>query len=250
MLLLARHLLLCLCGRKEEHLDINVAEQVLHVPKVALGARETSWCLTLPGSCHGQKHHLKGSEPRGDRGYPWEETHLQARLIDWDNDDDADAVAIDKKDLLFYERVGEEFYLHNLTNFRLPQNVTEASQLDVADWDGDGIHDLLFFDQAGFQVWMSRRLADGSFEPPIALLSIRVPPHTYESEVKVDFFQAIDWDGDGDLDVLLGGYSFAIYLEHAHGELVQRGEGGESEKGPFDHLFQRTRQDSEIDARG
>ena len=166
------------------------------------------------------------------------------------NDDDADAVAIDKKDLLFYERVGEEFYLHNLTNFRLPQNVTEASQLDVADWDGDGIHDLLFFDQAGFQVWMSRRLADGSFEPPIALLSIRVPPHTYESEVKVDFFQAIDWDGDGDLDVLLGGYSFAIYLEHAHGELVQRGEGGESEKGPFDHLFQRTRQDSEIDARG
>ncbi|CAK8993365.1 unnamed protein product [Durusdinium trenchii] len=227
-----RNSLLTMHQRFEE----DFAQELLKI-KVLSDAEETSSCLRLPDSCHGQKHLLRGSEPRGWDGYPWEAQemyYVKARLMDWDNDDDADAVAIDKKDLLFYERVGEEFYLHNLTNFRLPQNVTEASQLDVADWDGDGIHDLLFFDQAGFQVWMSRRLADGSFEPPIALLSIRVPPHTYESDVKVDFFQAIDWDGDGDLDVLLGGYSFAIYLEHAHGELVQ----WDNERSPFKQLFQ------------
>jgi len=67
----------------------------------------------------------------------------------------------------------------------------------VADWDGDGRPDLITHKHyMDGRVLLHRQAADGRFEPPVKLLHF--PSHLAGPSV-------VDWNGDGRLDILLGG---------------------------------------------
>jgi hypothetical protein len=147
-------------------------------------------------------------------------------LDDWDDDG--------RVDILFGEEYGHFFWLPNLgtrkqPDFRYYQMVFGADGLPidtgcilapkVTDWDGDGVKDLLagtewnrivFFKNVGTNrdrklVYKGFLRADGQTlqlpTAPVRKGSSAIFQRDYHPVLEV-----VDWDGDGQLDLLAGGY--------------------------------------------
>jgi hypothetical protein len=81
--------------------------------------------------------------------------------------------------------------------------------LRVVDWDGDGWDDLVAGCGDGSVQWCRNRgpLADGyDYDPPAVLVARddRIDPAGWRGTLAS--IDVVDWDGDGDLDILLGDY--------------------------------------------
>eukprot|EP00435_Cladocopium_sp_Y103_P042398 s3485_g11.t1 len=188
---------------------------------VSLSRGQTSWCQAEPGSCAGRRHRLK--EPRridlNDRQAAGINIHRVARFLDWDGDSDLDFVAVycdgvpNASDsdvsmcrLGFFERLANDsFMTHELVRDYIETLKRNYLHVAMADWDGDGAVDLLmatFVNGTLVVSWANRTTALGNGE----VKSINVILADYHSPE--GGMQAVDWDLDGDTDLILGGRYF------------------------------------------
>lgn len=133
--------------------------------------------------------------------------------FDWDGDGDVDLLCADASGVItYFENIGTK----TCPQFAGETYVTESSgrifrpflnQLfaTAVDWDGDGRMDFMLSDEGG-QVGFARNTGrlDGHrapvFEPPVYLR--QKPGDLNLSSLSTPV--AVDWDGDGDLDLVSG----------------------------------------------
>ena len=133
--------------------------------------------------------------------------------MDWDGDGDLDLlVATPQGSILQYARVADDLLLRNYNatkQFRgieIPKSNVEVNVQDVLgwigpkfqgiDWDNDGDLDLLAINRGHtFSFWEN---VEGELIQDIS----RANP--FQNLTDIYALQALDWDGDGDLDLLLG----------------------------------------------
>lgn len=80
----------------------------------------------------------------------------------------------------------------------------------ITDWNGDGVLDVLLGHQDGSITWLPGFARDNGWglEPPLTLLEglpwSALPENRPDKRLKLD---AVDWNADGKLDLLVGDYS-------------------------------------------
>lgn len=138
--------------------------------------------------------------------------------IDWDGDGDLDLLAIDPNHTLtLWEQVEGELF-QDSSPF---QNLTDICAVQAVDWEGDGDLDLVL-GRCNGNLLLVERLAEylhpqEGVEDPFQGVHVT----SYGS------IQAIDWDGDSDIDLFVSGsYALAFFERLSSGALVMRSDGG------------------------
>ena len=152
------------------------------------------------------------------------------KLVDWDGDNRTDLI-IASGDLLNhlgnlrYFQQAPDGQLLELTGADSPFHMISAVEFETADWDEDGDQDLFVPCGRGY----SHRTGWCYFEQlQNSSLSPRTGVANPLSGLPIDTgnrVQAVDWDGDGDLDILYSPYfsSPKLYSRAADMSLVDRG---------------------------
>ena len=195
-----------------------------------------TWCYPRKGGCQGQLRHF--IEEQFERPWlfgvsnPWMYVHSQ--LADWDADGDLDAIAsytIRNPEGTYswffhvFERLTDDQYaIHELPlaggDAWMPRGVNTAFTFAAGDWDADGDTDLLVcsYGSGGHHLV----LLEGSqtmLLPRVLLTnltSVRQPSHKI-----CKYLQAVDFDADGDVDVILDGIRYFERISNSD-ELVER----------------------------
>ncbi|CAL1167703.1 unnamed protein product [Cladocopium goreaui] len=140
------------------------------------------WCQASHGSCVGQRHKFQEDATFKTNVRPLLSGHgHNLRFADWDSDGDVDVLLAENDSLWFYERLpGDAFEKHKL----MTHHLSKWDGFEVADWDGDRRSVVL----AG-------------------VTHIREHPailQTTVSYLTACNMQAVDFDEDGDLDLVMG----------------------------------------------
>lgn len=153
--------------------------------------------------------------------------HSRLDIVDWNNDGLFDlVVGCGRGGMVWYPnrgRVGEpQFPFSKLvsTSDGRPLDVGWSAAPHVVDWDGDGLFDLLVGAEWNRLLFYRNRGRAGEPELEYAgpirtaagkllTLPIEPVPESPEGVFKRDYYPVVetaDWDDDGDLDLLAGGY--------------------------------------------
>ncbi len=144
---------------------------------------------------------------------------IGATAVDWDDDGDLDLV-LGSFDGYFFVRLNEGSKMQPafatesimLMQGDVPLEVLGGDVIPkIVDWDGDGLFDILSGAGGGGVYWLRNVGHKGApaFESPQAIIKVGKP---VSDPAKVDWpgerTQAVatDYDGDGDLDLLVGDY--------------------------------------------
>ena len=143
---------------------------------------------------------------------------VSAMAMDWDDDGDFDMLLGAKEGRLYLrENAGEpgapafvgtnRQLLAGGEPFEVPGGLTAPR---LVDWDGDGVEDLVCGSFAGGVYFYRNAGVKGipAFEAPVTLIA--VPENTHDgpkAPTSGVYADPVDYDNDGDLDLLVGGYA-------------------------------------------
>jgi len=167
------------------------------------------------------KKHVSAREPvSGPAGRAY-----SAFPLDWDDDGDFDLlVGNDQGGLFLRENVGTEDELAfsseavALTVDEKPALVPGGYAMPIAaDWDGDGRWDLVSGNKTG-EVWWFPNVGEAG--APVLERPRRLVGNSKDEGLgrgKCAQVEVCDWDGDGDLDLLVGDAHIAVIDEKIDG---------------------------------
>ncbi|CAK9087224.1 Tenascin-X (TN-X) (Hexabrachion-like protein) [Durusdinium trenchii] len=185
----------------------------------AIDVKGDLWqCAPRPDSCDGHREKLvkKNTQRMASRmAAPF--------MVDWNGDGHMDLLVGDKDGTIwYYEKNATDGLLNakvgDASPFRMIQRVTGYAPAGpvAVDWDRDGELDLIlaraghisFFKRInGELVWQ-----DGDKNPFQGITFSHIAPR----------ISVADWDGDGDMDLILPRGRGLVYFEQVDGKLVER----------------------------
>lgn len=156
-------------------------------------------------------------------------------VVDWDGDGDLDVlVGNNSNRIAYFERTQAGFKPMVPLAHDAGIRFSFRAQPSAVDWNGDGLLDLVAGASAGLDrntgpdiaisVYLRYRSADGSLH--LAAPKTLQAPDGSELRTPIPYhhgFTAVDWDGDGDLDI------FACERSHV---VLYRNEGGRFRREP------------------
>ncbi len=141
---------------------------------------------------------------------------ISAFAWDWDNDGDYDLLLGAKEGRLYLQRnegkKGAPSFVGTNTllkaggeDFNVPGGMTAARPVD---WDADGLTDLVCgsFEGGAYLYRNTGKLGAPSFAAPVSLLKPAKSPAGNAGPETGWYVDPVDFDADGDLDLLVGGY--------------------------------------------
>lgn len=202
-----------------------------------------SWCQAPRGACVGKQHRYVEAtalwpNPLRDHGDDVEKNLTVVRFADWDGDQDTDVLILtmpvkgQQLQLYLYEKV--YYYLKNYYfnehYFGLINISHGSASIDVGDWNDDGQLDLLVCTSKGANLtigWLNGSALPQDhhdLKPEYGEVILATEGSSCE-------MHAVDFDEDGDLDLILGEFSRTVinpslpvprYFERVSGKLVER----------------------------
>eukprot|EP00928_Gymnodinium_smaydae_P042233 TRINITY_DN28466_c0_g2_i1.p1 TRINITY_DN28466_c0_g2~~TRINITY_DN28466_c0_g2_i1.p1 ORF type:complete len:1290 (+),score=143.94 TRINITY_DN28466_c0_g2_i1:48-3917(+) len=156
-------------------------------------------------------------------------------VVDWDGDGDRDLIVGADEAILYYEQVAAGQLVQRLkrNNPFYGISVGDRADVRVVDWDGDDDLDVVVGAGDGTVRYLER-LGDGSLFEHTGVSS---PFNGIQTTSLVASPRVFDWDGDGDLDLLVDGgdavyptppigLELMYYARTAMAKPVERATGG------------------------
>jgi hypothetical protein len=120
----------------------------------------------------------------------------------------------------------------------VPVGVPGPSSPDLEDWDSDGDQDLILGDAAG-SIWFFNNTGNGVFANGVMLTLANGTAINLSTQV---IPRIVDWDGDGHLDIVVGGDGHILFFQNnGSGELFAgqrvKADGSDIEHGTWSSPF-------------
>ncbi|MFQ6133054.1 MAG: FG-GAP repeat domain-containing protein [Armatimonadota bacterium] len=155
---------------------------------------------------------VSGMDAAPAGGVSWR-TGYSPAVGDMDGDGGPDILVGTRAGTVRMFAVGEQLALTPgdwLTQREAPIDVGSLAAPVLADWDGDGLPDLMAGGDGGsLSLFRGRAAGATSFEPGVPVETQGLPAARGDQYVQPCL---VDWEADGDMDLLVGGADGAVYL--------------------------------------
>jgi len=165
----------------------------------------TTFCVEVPGKCQGNTWKLQ----RCDATSPFQDILVQSSavpsVVDWDGDGDLDLILGATDGVHYFERINDSLVEH--VGNQNPFSVVKGQAWPQAvDWDMDGDIDLVvgvgYVNAGSTPIEHRLRYYENLGNNTLVLRGGEQDP--FQSLSNASVFHVVDWDGDGDLDIILG----------------------------------------------